>query len=75
MASPYPFSGASRTRFFAHMSDDVAALLIFVGRISDFEDVHVDALWEVSLQFGFQFAPSVSNEVSQVKCGHLGFSS
>ena len=28
------------------MYDDVAALLIFVGRISVFEDVHVDALWE-----------------------------
>ena len=46
LASPYPFSGASRTRFLAHMYDDVAALLIFVGRISDFQDVHVDALWE-----------------------------
>ena len=46
LASPYPFSGASWTRFLAHMCDDVAALLILVGRISDFEDVHVDALWE-----------------------------
>ena len=45
LASPCPFSGASRTRFLAHMCDDVAELLIFVGRISDFEDVHVDALW------------------------------
>ena len=41
-----PFSGASRTRFLANMFDDVAALLFFVGRISDFEDVHVAALWE-----------------------------
>ena len=40
MASPYPFYGASWTRFFAHMYDDVAALLFCV------EDVHVDALWE-----------------------------
>ena len=40
------FSGASWTRFLAHIYDDVAASLIFVGRISDFEDVHIDALWE-----------------------------
>lgn len=40
MASPYPFSGASRTRFSALLYDDVAALRFFV------EDAHVDALWE-----------------------------
>ena len=28
------------------MYDDVAAVLTFVGRFSDFEDAHVDALWK-----------------------------